>query len=54
MQGVTCDVATNRLHAASIKRRQVATNKATDQRNIILSPGLFAVDFLPWLHVIPE
>ena len=27
---------------------------ATDQLNVLLSPGLFAVDFLPILHHIPE
>jgi hypothetical protein len=29
-------------------------DEATDQLNILLSPGLFAVDFLPWLRFIPE
>jgi hypothetical protein len=27
---------------------------ATDQLNILLSPGLFLVDFLPFLRYIPE
>ena len=29
-------------------------DEATDQLNILLSPGLFAVDFLPFLRYIPE
>jgi len=29
-------------------------DEATDQLNILLSPGLFAVDFLPFLRFIPE
>lgn len=29
-------------------------DEATDQLNILLSPGLFAVDFLPILRHIPE
>jgi hypothetical protein len=29
-------------------------DEATDQFNILLSPGLFAVDVLPWLRFIPE
>ena len=29
-------------------------DEVTDQLNILLSPGLFAVDFLPWLRFIPE
>ena len=29
-------------------------DEATDQLNILLSPGLFAVDFLPFLRHIPE
>ncbi len=29
-------------------------DEATDQLNILLSPGLFAVDFLPILRYIPE
>ena len=31
-----------------------ASDEATDQLNILLSPGLFAVDFLPFLRYIPE
>ena len=29
-------------------------DEATDQLNVLLSPGLFPVDFLPWLRYIPE
>jgi hypothetical protein len=29
-------------------------DEATDQLNILLSPGLFAVDLLPFLCFIPE
>jgi hypothetical protein len=29
-------------------------DEATDQLNVLLSPGLFAVDFLPFLRHIPE
>ncbi|KAH9056253.1 cytochrome P450 [Lactarius vividus] len=29
-------------------------DEATDQLNVLLSPGLFAVDFLPFLRYIPE
>ena len=29
-------------------------DEATDQLNILLSPGLFAVDFIPSLRFIPE
>ena len=29
-------------------------DEATDQLNVLLSSGLFAVDFLPILHHIPE
>ena len=29
-------------------------DEATDQLNVLLSPGLFAVDFLPSLRFIPE
>jgi hypothetical protein len=29
-------------------------DEATDQLNTLLSPGLFAVDFLPILRYIPE
>ena len=29
-------------------------DEATDQLNVLLSPGLFAVDFLPILRHIPE
>ena len=29
-------------------------DEATDQLNVLLSPGVFAVDFLPFLRYIPE
>ena len=29
-------------------------DEATDQLNVLLSPGLFAVDFLPFLRHVPE
>jgi hypothetical protein len=29
-------------------------DEATDQLNVLLSPGLFAVDFLPFLRHLPE
>jgi len=29
-------------------------DESTDQLNVLLSPGLFAVDFLPFLRHIPE
>ncbi|KAH8988659.1 hypothetical protein EDB86DRAFT_2808285, partial [Lactarius hatsudake] len=30
------------------------TDEAMDRLNMLLSPGLFAVDFLPFLQYIPE